>query len=228
MRNAECGMRNAECGIKESCQFYYIIKQSEATSAIRHSSIVIHRGGLMAKIYLVRHGKAAAGWGMEKDPGLDDLGHVQAKAAALTIAPLGPLPIITSPFTRTRETCRPLAEIWGIKPRVEPRVGEIRFPSETPADRAHWLKEVMIDQWPNLARDLRQWRREVIEALGSIDIDTVVFTHYIAINVAVGHATKDDRVVCFRPDNVSITVLETNGNSLNLVKRGNEADTRVN
>ena len=51
----------------------------------------------MAKIYLVRHGKAMAGWGMEKDPGLDDLGHAQAKTAALTLAPLGPLPIITSP-----------------------------------------------------------------------------------------------------------------------------------
>ncbi len=43
----------------------------------------------MAKLYLVRHGKASAGWGMEKDPGLDDLGHAQAKAAALTISPLG-------------------------------------------------------------------------------------------------------------------------------------------
>ena len=55
---------------------------------------------------------------MEKDPGLDDLGHAQAKAAALILAPLGPLPIITSPLTRTRETSRPLAEIWEIEPRL--------------------------------------------------------------------------------------------------------------
>ena len=182
----------------------------------------------MAQIYLVRHGKAMAGWGMEKDPGLDDLGHAQAKAAALTLAPLGPLPILTSPLARTRETSRPLAKIWGLEPRVEKRVGEIQFPSETPADRVRWLKEVMVDQWTNLDLDLRQWRREVIEALVSIATDTVVFTHYIAINVAVGHATEDDRVVCFRPDNASITVLETNGYSLNLVKLGDEADTRVN
>ncbi len=182
----------------------------------------------MAKIYLVRHGKAAAGWGIEKDPGLDDLGRAQAQTAALTLAPLGPLHIITSPLSRARETSVPLAEIWQIEAGVEPRVGEIRSPSETPADRVHWLKEVMIDQWPNLDRDLQQWRREVIEALVSVDTDTVVFTHYIAINAAVGHATEDDRVVCFRPDNASITILETNGNSLNLVKRGNEADTRVN
>ena len=181
----------------------------------------------MAKIYLVRHGKAMAGWGMEKDPGLDDLGHAQAKAAALTLAPLGPLPILTSPLARTRETSRPLAKIWGLEPRVEKRVGEIQFLSETPADRVRWLKEVMVDQWPNLDRDLRQWRQEVIEALVSIDTDTVVFTHYIAINVAVGHATENDRVVCFRPDNASITVLESNGDKLLLIERGTEAVTEV-
>jgi broad specificity phosphatase PhoE len=182
----------------------------------------------MAKLYLVRHGKAAAGWGMQSDPGLDDLGHSQAKAAALALAPLGPMPIITSPLARARETSIPLVEIWGIEARVEPRVGEIRFPSEIPADRVRWLKEVIVDQWPNLDQHLQQWRREVITALVSLATDTVVFTHYIAINAAVGHATADDRVVCFKPDNTSISILETNGNHLSLVKRGDEADTRVN
>ncbi len=181
----------------------------------------------MAKIYLVRHGKAAAGWGMEKDPGLDDLGHAQAKAAALTLAPLGPLPILTSPLARARETSMPLAKIWEVEPRVEKRVGEIQFPSETPADRVRWLKAVVVDRWPNLDRDLRLWRQKVIEALVSIDTDTVVFTHYIAINVAVGHATEDDRVVCFRPDNASITVLESDGNNLLVIKRGVQAVTEV-
>ena len=181
----------------------------------------------MTKIYLVRHGKATAGWGMEKDPGLDDLGRAQAKAAALKLAPLSPLPILTSPLARTRETCMPLAKIWQVEPRVEKRVGEIRFPSETPADRVHWLKEVMVDRWPNLDRDLRRWRQEVIEALVSIETDTVVFTHYIAINVSVGHATQDNRVVCFRPDNASITVLKSDGNNLLLIERGVEAVTEV-
>ena len=97
----------------------------------------------MAKIYLVRHGKATAGWGIQKDPGLDDLGHAQAKTAALTLAPLGPLPIITSPLTRTRETSRPLAEIWGIEPQVKERVGEIRFPSGDQSSRVQWLKSIM-------------------------------------------------------------------------------------
>jgi len=176
----------------------------------------------------VRHGKATPGWGMEKDPGLDNVGHAQAKAAALTLAPFGPLPILTSPLTRTRETARPLAELWDIETQVEKRVGEIRFPSGNQSSRVQWLQSIMGEKWPNLDPDLKVWRREVIKALCSCQADCVVFTHFIAINTAVGHAAGDDRVVSFRPDNCSITIMETNGNSINLVKRGNEADTRVN
>jgi broad specificity phosphatase PhoE len=176
----------------------------------------------------VRHGQAASGWGLEKDPGLDDLGRSQAQTAARKLATLGPLPIISSPRARARETAMPLARLWNLEPAIEKRVGEIRFPCETPADRIQWLKEVMVDQWQNLDPDLHQWRREVIEALLTIETDTVVFTHYIAINTAVGHAIDDERVVSFSPDNASITVLETDGNKLCLVARGEEAGTRVN
>ena len=181
----------------------------------------------MAKIYLVRHGKATAGWGMEKDPGLDDLGRAQAKAAALVLAPLGPLPIITSPLTRTRETSSPLAKIWDIEPQIEKRVGEIRFPSGNQSDRVQWLHSIMGDKWSNLDPALKVWRRQVIAALYSCHADCVVFSHFIAINAAVGHATGDDRVVSFRPDNCSITIMETNGNSLFLIERGVEAVTEV-
>jgi broad specificity phosphatase PhoE len=181
----------------------------------------------MVKIYLVRHGRAASDWGSEEDPGLDDLGRSQAQAAARKLAPLGPLQIISSQRVRARETAMPLAEIWDIEPAIEDRVGEIRFPSEKSADRVVWLKKIMTDRWPNLDRDLRHWRREVIGALLSIKSETVVFTHYIAINVAVGQAADDDRVVSFRPDNASITVLETNGKDLCIVERGLEAETAI-
>jgi broad specificity phosphatase PhoE len=58
-------------------------------------------------------------------------------------------------------------------------------------------------------------------------MDCVVFSHFIAINAAVGHATGDDRVVSFRPDNCSITIMETGINTLTLLERGVEAITEV-
>ena len=182
----------------------------------------------MATIYLVRHGRAASGWGLEKDPGLDELGRDQAKAAAQRLAPLGPLPIVASPLKRARETSAPLAAIWQVEPVIEPRVGEIRFPAEAASDRVRWLKEVMAAQWSDLGQNLRTWRQDVIEALHAITADCVIFSHFIAINVAVGFATADDRVVSFRPDNAAITILETNGDGVNLLKQGDEADTSVN
>ena len=85
----------------------------------------------------------------------------------------------------------------------------------------------MGEKWSNLDPDLKVWRREVIEALCSYVADSVVFSHFIAINAAVGHASGDDHVVSFRPDNASITILETIGNNLFLIERGLEAVTEV-
>ena len=45
-------------------------------------------------------------------------------------------------------------------------------------------------------------RDDVIVALAAISEDTVVVSHFVAINVAVGAALDDPRVTCFRPDSV--------------------------
>jgi broad specificity phosphatase PhoE len=55
----------------------------------------------------------------------------------------------------------------------------------------------------------------------------VVVTHYVAINVAVGAATADDRFVCFHPDNGSVTVLRHDGDGLHVEQLGAERDTVV-
>ena len=61
-----------------------------------------------ARLYLVRHGKAAAGFGEARDPGLDPVGHQQAAAMAAALAPLGPTPLVVSAMRRTRETAAAL------------------------------------------------------------------------------------------------------------------------
>ncbi len=176
----------------------------------------------MARYYLVRHGKAAASWSEDLDPGLDRLGKAQAKGVAQTLAPLGPLEVITSPLLRAQETAQPLSDIWGCTLRIEERVGEIPSPTKDLILRAQWLQEVMEERWSNLGKDLHSWRQRVVETLLALVADTVVFTHFIAINVVVGAATGDDRVVCFWPDNGSITIVEADGSRLRLLERGHE------
>src|ERR1700694_1163169 len=118
----------------------------------------------MSRIYLVRHGRAAADWGAHVDPGLDDVGRAQAEAMAGELAPQGPLPLIASPLRRTRETAAALERRWRIAARIEPRVGEIPSPVEDLAGRGDWLRGIMQRRWPELEEPLQRWGAAVIEA----------------------------------------------------------------
>lgn len=182
----------------------------------------------MTTLYLVRHGQAAAGWGADHDPGLDDAGRAQAAAVAASLAPRGPLPVVVSPLRRTRETAAAFADVWpGAVPVVDPGVGEIPSPTDDLAGREAWLVGVLAGRWSDLDDGLRRWRRDVVDTLLSMRVDTVVVTHFVAINAAVGVATEDDRLVCFRPDNCSVTVLEHDGDALRVVELGAERGTAV-
>jgi broad specificity phosphatase PhoE len=178
----------------------------------------------MPTLYLVRHGRAAARWDRDLDPGLDALGHEQARGLVQQLAPAN---LIVSPMARTRETAAPLAAAWQVEPRIEPRVGEVQSPVTGLKERGLWLREIGTRAWPQLDAPLRQWRDRVLAALAELNRDTVVVTHYIAINIAVGAAVGDERVVNFQPGYCSVTVLRSDGDRLELVRRGAEAATRV-
>lgn len=181
----------------------------------------------MPRLYLVRHGEAAAGYGDALDPGLSDTGREQAEAVAERLANLQPMALLTSPLARAKETAAPLERRWSTTAIVEPKLGEVPSPQADPTERAAWLKEVMQQRYDEVAADLRTWRNRLIGRLMACDEDTVVFSHFVAINAAVGAATNDDRLLCFHPDNGSVTVLETWSAGLTLVERGGEAETKV-
>jgi broad specificity phosphatase PhoE len=181
----------------------------------------------MVRLYLVRHGKAAASFAEAHDPGLHPDGVAQAEALAERLAPLGPLPIVTSPLKRTRETAAPLERCWRFTARIEPAVGEIPAPTDDPAARSSWLRGVLTSRWAEQPENLLTWRRGVADALLALARPTVVVTHFVAINAAVGIAEGDDRVVGFEPDNCSVTVLDVEDGALRLVRRGVARPTQV-
>lgn len=182
----------------------------------------------MARLYLVRHGHAAAGFDVG-DPGLDEVGRSQAESVARELEGLGPLPILTSPLRRTRETALPLARAWKCQPRVELAIAEIPTPPHLDvATRVPWLRKFMTGSWRDADPLLAAWRESVIATLLAQPEDAVLFSHFIAINVGIGRVLDDDRVVVFAPDNCSVTTLESDGRTLSLIERGREAATRVN
>ena len=187
----------------------------------------------MPRLYLVRHGRASGGWDDDVDPGLDDIGRRQAVAAADRLALLadpagGPLAVVSSPLRRCQETAAELASRWGVTPVVEPAVTEIPSPAGVPmGERVPWLRQAMAGTWAELGDEYVAFRDGIVARLGTCPGDTVVFSHFIAINAVIGAAVGDDRLVIRSLDNCSITVVDIADGVVHLVEGGHEADTLI-
>jgi broad specificity phosphatase PhoE len=179
-------------------------------------------------IRLVRHGRAAAGWDVDPDPDLDDLGRTQARAVAEVLAASSLAGIVTSPLLRCRSTARPLAERTGVDVRVQPEVAEIPSPEGVDmAARVDWLRTAVLGPWAALGPRYTTYRDRVVEFVRSCDDATVVFSHFVAINAVIGACLGDDRVVIRSLDNCSITTVAVGDGRLRLVEGGHEADTLI-
>jgi broad specificity phosphatase PhoE len=190
----------------------------------------------MTRVYLIRHGKPRSAWGDEgadPDPGLDDVGQTQAQAASDWLVALPaehrPTHVLTSPLKRCRETALPFALALDVEPRVERLVAEIPTPSGlSEAERGPWLRTAFQQTWAEVPGDIdyADWRTRVARAVAGHG-SAAIFTHFVAINAAVSAATGDERVLSFRPDHASITVFDSDGETLTLVEKGREAETGV-
>ena len=176
------------------------------------------------RIVLVRHGRPDARWGEDPDPGLDAQGHDQARAVADVLAPIGPLPVVMSPLRRTRETAAPLVARWAVTPAIDPGVGELRAPVDVEPDHVGWLRTLMAGRGADHAAVMDPFRARVLGAIRALRTDTVVVTHFLAINAVVGAAMGDDRVVCFAPAHCSRTVVELSGDRWRVVELGASGD----
>lgn len=80
------------------------------------------------RLVLVRHGRTA--WNLidraqgHTDVELDEVGHEQAKAAALSLAALAPARLWTSDLARARQSAAYLEEATGLTARTDPRLRE--------------------------------------------------------------------------------------------------------
>ena len=186
----------------------------------------------MTRVYMVRHGRAAAGWNVDPDPGLDDLGRSQSLAVASKLSSLGPLAVMSSPLLRCQQTAFPLATAWKQDVVIEPLVGEIPSPVDyTLENRGEWLREAMAGTWSQVAErsgsHYIDYRNSIAQRVAAITTDTLVFSHFIAINAVIGVATDNDAMVIASLDNCSVTTFEVVDGKLVLIESGNEADTLI-
>ncbi len=177
-------------------------------------------------IYLVRHGEAAASWGDHPDPGLSELGQGQARSVAKILRESGARSAICSPMQRCRETAAPFERDMRLMARIEPLVSEIVTPKGV-EDRVSWLRGVMSGTWDEADAAIKDWRRDMVEAVSALPDETVVFSHFVAINAIVSALEDVPQVTAFRPGHCSVTELARTGNRLIVKTRGSEAATKV-
>lgn len=178
----------------------------------------------MPKLYLVRHAEPAALWGAHPDPGLSELGQTQALVVAGKLLGVGAANLITSPLARCRETAVPTQAIMGQVATVNRAVAEIPVPAAVTDYRA-WLMAVMRGKWhdDHVGPELVAWRAGVVRALLDLSEDTIIFSHFVAINAATSLAMGSDDVTVFKPGHASVTVLESTEGVLRVVELGQES-----
>lgn len=176
----------------------------------------------MPLLFLVRHGEPASGWGdAAPDPGLSPLGMAQAVHAARALRRQMVGAAITSPLMRCRETAAAYEMEAAVVARVADGVREVPTPPGL-KDRPAWLAGMMKGRWSDDA-SFAAFRDGVVRTLLAQPHDTAVFSHFVAINAAVGAALGRDEVAIFKPGHCSITIIESRDGALHLVERGAEA-----
>lgn len=183
---------------------------------------------MSAVVRLVRHGRAAAGWDIDPDPDLDDLGRQQAANVAVDLIAIGSLAVVTSPLLRCRSTAQFYADRASRTASVEPAVAEIPSPEGIAmADRVEWLRAAIQGNWDDLGSCYTAYRDQIVAYVKGCADGTVVFSHFIAINAVIGACLNDDRLVIRHLDNCSVTTIAIEAGRLRLVESGHEADTLI-
>lgn len=160
---------------------------------------------MRARLRFIRHGDASTSCPDDADPGLSTRGIHQALDLPRTISDR-PERLISSPLIRARETALPLAAAFVLERQVQADYGELPWrEGQTVLQRAGELEQMQGARWSELDTQWRTWRARLIDRVLSETGDVIIVSHFVAINVLVGLATDDDRMLITRPANTSVT-----------------------
>jgi phosphohistidine phosphatase SixA len=96
-----------------------------------------HPASEVTTVYLVRHGEKSTAVANDPDPVLTSAGRARANALAIRLANAGITNVISTQWTRTRETAGPLASVLGLPVEIVPTGGPAFADSTAAAVRHH-------------------------------------------------------------------------------------------
>ncbi len=183
------------------------------------------------EIFLIRHGEASQSWDQSPDPGLSELGKSQAIDCFNFLSSrteLKKFDLVSSPLRRAIETAAPFKKNLDIDLKIKEEFTEIPSPGISLEERKEWLQEIFKKNITELEKPQTVWKNNILSCLNKITKPTIIFTHFMVINVVSGSLKKEDKVVSFYPDNCSITEIKKEDKILQVISQGNELQTKVN
>ena len=183
------------------------------------------------KVILVRHGEAASTWdGDDRDPGLSPKGVDQAKSINDFTKKIfsKEYEFISSPKKRAIETLKYASEGIDINFSINENFVEIPAEDIDSDIRFEWLKDISTRKIDTLPDDIKNWRKKIIETTFSLENNSIIFCHFMVINVLVGYAIEKDRLLHFYPDNASITEIEIENKNISVVSMKDVEKTIIN
>ena len=173
------------------------------------------------ELVLVRHGLPvridATEDGSPADPGLGELGHLQAQRVVTALDADEVTHLYSSPAARALQTAQPLVEALGLPLLVEEGLAEFDVAHSTyiPIEE---LRAAADPRWDALVRgdllhadvDPVAFRGRVVTAIEAVASRhpggrAVLFTHAGSINAYTGHVTGQERPLWFAPAYASLT-----------------------
>ena len=183
------------------------------------------------KVILIRHGEAASTWdGDDRDPGLSKKGIEQAKSINDFTKSIFSkrYDFISSPKKRAIETLNYASE--DIDANFDINEGFVEIPAEDIDSniRFEWLKDISTRKIGTLPDDIKNWRERIIAETLNLKNNSIIFCHFMVINVLVGYAIKKDRLLHFYPDNASITEIEVENDKISVISMKDVEKTIIN
>ena len=182
------------------------------------------------EIILIRHGEAASSWDDDQDPGLSNLGKSQAKAVRENLESFKShnFHLISSPKKRAIETAQPTSLAWESEVKIDDAFSEIPASNIKHERRMEWLKCMMNMDIAMLPKDVKEWRSRIIKKLKNIKSNSIIFSHFMVINVVVGYVKNHPMLLSMYPDNGSLTKIKVSNGKISLIKIGDEKNTKIN
>ena len=162
------------------------------------------------EIIFIRHAEAASSWENHSDPVLSDLGITQSKNLIHhnELQKLNNYNFVSSPKLRAIQTSEYLSKKFNKELVIDSTFIEIPSDNIHLSKKREWFKELIKTKKDDLPDNIKKWKDDILIKTKSFSQNTIIFTHFMVMNLLVSEFKSKDTLLCFYPDNTSILKIE--------------------